>query len=579
MGLSRTGVGLIQVADFNDGTIPAWLTKVEDTAGRVTVASGLCTIYTSATAQYAYLVATNALTKTNLWVTRMKLRTSVSSQSPYQSGLLDLASRPTGAVTLAQNVFRALYYNASSGTTQCATAEAYGAGLWSAGTFAVADYYIYEYQHGATASVLQYRKLSDLSVYKTGGYNWAFTNNPFWYVGDCMSAYHYGTFIVDYMQQFTSLNLTVSGLGAGNAVRVYDGSNNVKASAVASGGVATLDLQLLEFPFTGYVKVFTDNTYVTELARWPDAGNQTDIYGGDALTYVNIVNQTITPTATTAASSPQVPVLSAGSLLGPASAALSALANTPGLSAGSLLVSPLVTADTLANVPAVSLSYIITPTVATGQTTVLVPTLEWDANLLATLAVADSEAKIPSLLWSACIMALPAVETEVACEAPTVTATSNILAAVAESNLLAFNPEWCASYIIEAAEATATGEAKDPRLSLGATISAVVATEAGLAQIPSISADALLQAISASSTGTVYIPVAHADAAVLAVEATGASLAIAPNVIVPLFTGTLYYNIAGYWQRGHIKAFVGGEWTTPALWYYTDGVWKLIDNT
>ena len=53
-------------------------------------------------------------------------------------------------------------------------------------------------------------------------------------------------------------SLIMRGLPSGYGVRAYDATDTVVASATASGGVATLDMSAVDWPWTGYVRVFSD---------------------------------------------------------------------------------------------------------------------------------------------------------------------------------------------------------------------------------------------------------------------------------------------------------------------------------
>ena len=93
------------------------------------------------------------------------------------------------------------------------------------------------------------------------------------------SSYTYDNFDVSYGN-----NIEVRGLTTGQAVRIYDSSNTLLASAVESSGKATLDCKDVAFPITGYIRTFTSNTYATDVVngRYPATGNATDLRGGDS---------------------------------------------------------------------------------------------------------------------------------------------------------------------------------------------------------------------------------------------------------------------------------------------------------
>jgi hypothetical protein len=81
-------------------------------------------------------------------------------------------------------------------------------------------------------------------------------------------------------------NIEVRDVPTGGSVRVYDASDTVVAQATETLGIASLDLSAQQFPFTGYIKVFTDSyTTLASKGRFPSSGNNSDICGGDIYRY------------------------------------------------------------------------------------------------------------------------------------------------------------------------------------------------------------------------------------------------------------------------------------------------------
>lgn len=78
--------------------------------------------------------------------------------------------------------------------------------------------------------------------------------------------------------------LTVRGLSGTQTFRLYDAFDAVlESSGLQSGGEAHVNLHGRTWPITGYIKIFTDNTYTEEVVggRMPSAGTVNDLVGGD----------------------------------------------------------------------------------------------------------------------------------------------------------------------------------------------------------------------------------------------------------------------------------------------------------
>ncbi len=114
--------------------------------------------------------------------------------------------------------------------------------------------------------------------------------------------------LVKSFEGFISHNVAVTGLATGNAARLYDGAGTVLASAVESGGTATLDCSLVDWVgLSADLKVFADNTYASMI---DSLVNITDASGGDIYIYAGGTPIEITvPDAATEASAGIVPAL------------------------------------------------------------------------------------------------------------------------------------------------------------------------------------------------------------------------------------------------------------------------------
>jgi hypothetical protein len=260
-----------------DGTsaIPTFWTEVD---GGGTLTLDPLTI-TTTNAQYHYLVSTNPLTITEPMLTRItgQLQATVVGDSYLDMGSIhDLAARPganyetfmnskPGNIIGAHGMWNWGIYNSGF---------LYGDGP-SAGTD-----YVWEIRWDSFAKVYR-RNATTLAIEATGQSVYSYTNNAYFTIGDGWITDSNGTLIIDRIHICSAYYLSVINLNPGNAVRVYDASDTVMASAVAVGGVATPDLSTTPLPLTGYIKTFVDGSYAVEIDRYPAAGNATDIDGGD----------------------------------------------------------------------------------------------------------------------------------------------------------------------------------------------------------------------------------------------------------------------------------------------------------
>lgn len=114
-----------------------------------------------------------------------------------------------------------------------------------------------------------------------------------WFSGNTNTYTNFGTLTIVYVQAMLSLDIAITGLSSGQAVRIYKADGTYLASAVESGGTATLDLRSVEGfdtdsnpatddgGFNGKFKIFRDNSYAEVVHEYAF----TDIWGGDEYEY------------------------------------------------------------------------------------------------------------------------------------------------------------------------------------------------------------------------------------------------------------------------------------------------------
>jgi hypothetical protein len=263
---------------------PDFMVEVQDTAGRVQYSDGNVICGTYSAEQYAYLVSSDPLDKDTTWITRVKL---MAPAGLYHTYLYNAASRPSAGIALESYKLKSLFCAGGGSDNGQGYDDVYHAALFTGAAQNGSTFYIAELEHGASQDTLVWRNGTTLAILKTGSWTWdsgewAYTNDPYWVIGESLGSYHAGSYTIAYIHQFKSHNITVADLDTGNAARLYSSDGTVIASAVESAGVATLVCSLVDWHgFEGYVKVFSDDTYTTELARSPESGNSDSICGGD----------------------------------------------------------------------------------------------------------------------------------------------------------------------------------------------------------------------------------------------------------------------------------------------------------
>jgi hypothetical protein len=279
--LTQTDSGLIQ-QESTWASCPAWLTEVQDTPGRITYAGGKVTLSTSDPSQFAYL-RTVALDKASAFVCRAKFTCAVN---PYEAAMVTLSSAPTGAITLADDVCRSLFYTNTGSPFVRGCDDAYDTQDFSAAVDSSTEM-MYEWVIGSTCGY-KLRSLTDLSIIGQGSYANDLTYDPCWTIGDMFSAHHQGSWVISEMQMLDGLTATVTGILNGYHVDVTDPSDAVVAHATSTGTSVAVDISALQYPYSGKVKVYdTDGGDL----KATYTGN---LYGGWVGAYVGVIPPTVT---------------------------------------------------------------------------------------------------------------------------------------------------------------------------------------------------------------------------------------------------------------------------------------------
>lgn len=292
--LTRSDSGLIYDTAFPGVALPAGMASAIAVNGTVAVAGGELTVTDpdNASKAVAYYVAALPAFP---FVLRARYKTTGGNFSLNALYVRDHTVNPWPTFGAAGTAKQNHYFLHSTPACQRLCAGGYDGQQ----VYAINTFYVTEIVYDAIGDVdVRLRDDALAQVWLKSGAE-IYVDDLFVAVAVNHSAGATGTSVSTYFQIIESLNILVTGLGAGNAVRIYDAGDVVKQSAVEVGGTATLDCSAIgHFPFTGYLKVWEDNTYAVELARYPAAGNSTDIYGGDDYVYVaGPVITSITPTS------------------------------------------------------------------------------------------------------------------------------------------------------------------------------------------------------------------------------------------------------------------------------------------
>lgn len=289
MGFTRTSEGEIYKADFSGGTRPTGITD-----------GGAAPTYSVGAAdwqgiQWAWM--TNPLPGDLVYVTRCKCHMNIA-QNVQLCGVHD--GSPAGGVPWAGvRPFHIAYTAGSAMAFFANTTEGTKDNAFSAGVSRIFE--IASDGTDVTARILNAATAAEI-VADTHAYGSAeipaVAGDPYLVFGHSLAGWGTsGDAGITYLHVFLSNDVTMAGLDTGNAVRLYDASDDsVLASAVESGGSAVLDCSGVDWDgLTCYFKVFTDGTYSTELGTSAD---YTDACGGDEYLFIPAPSITaVTPSA------------------------------------------------------------------------------------------------------------------------------------------------------------------------------------------------------------------------------------------------------------------------------------------
>jgi len=266
--------------------LPAWLTAdLCGEAGTVTVAGGLCTI-DRPFSTHVFVRSTAALPALPAaGVVRVKLRYNQQADFFPNVGIVDAATAPTYTGHETRDGFEPEIDFPANYTTEVTAAYGGDSGYPSPShAQAHSTWYIVEMAWGATNVVVTYRDATTLAVIGSWSHAYAYTDDRWLMVGvTLLYGTAAGSIDIAGVHEYDSHDVTVTGLSSGMAVRLHDAADDsVLASAVETGGTATLDCSLVDwFGLTCYIVVYEDSSYVAELARSADV---TDPGGGDGYT-------------------------------------------------------------------------------------------------------------------------------------------------------------------------------------------------------------------------------------------------------------------------------------------------------
>jgi len=292
MAYEKTTSGKNWATDFPGVTLPAGLTEENDGNATITVAGGLLTIDSPGpNAWYGYVVsdAVDAACK----VIRTKVTypgSGATNHNPFFASIWEDTVQPSGALAFndAKNV-RPGYCGNQESVSGPAMWAMNGWGTYLINQVVAAGTYIFEILWdvpGAGSATLNLLDPTTLAVLHTGNGVRAKANNQYLLLGDISTTINLGVGDIDWwnVAMMESRSVTITDIEDGYVVKLYDASDNLKAtSAAAAGGSAVMDCALVDFGgdgFTGYFKVFNG---AVEDRRLPAAGNFTEeaLYGGD----------------------------------------------------------------------------------------------------------------------------------------------------------------------------------------------------------------------------------------------------------------------------------------------------------
>jgi hypothetical protein len=295
--LTRTTLGKLFHDPFAGLSLGALWNGYVSGGGSLTVNNGITVNTSAAEADSAWIVKKTALPADKNWVVRVKSQWTAGTAAKviYNALVEDLAAIPAAAFVEGKEPGMA-YRRSLGGVYE--VRNYYGAVNFSSVTpVLLTTDYIHEIECRPSTGRVYGTCFSNAyaAVLGTGNNAYAYANQQWLILGDPNTAGgSRGTVVVAYAQGMTSLNIPVTGLPTGYAVRLYTYGGALLASAVSAGGTATLSLASVagfdtntnpdtqSGGFRGYIRVFTNNTYAEEVDRL----DAPDIWGGDVYAFV-----------------------------------------------------------------------------------------------------------------------------------------------------------------------------------------------------------------------------------------------------------------------------------------------------
>jgi hypothetical protein len=301
--LTLSSTGKIYSTTFSGATVPTGFAEQKSGGGTLTY-SGKYT-WACSSGDLAYIARTTALPATLIYVYRIMVHANTVSQNAVVMTAYDSVNSPTGAQLTSgndTNLPMLVGYAASSGSVIGFYANAAEGGTRDSSWNADVDR-ILEVVSDGTNVTLSSRNpttgaisiLTDTKAWGSaqlpvvGGSLWVTIGNT-WNIGwggdhDCA-----------YYQEYTTNNITVTGLTAGYHVDITDTADTVLAHGTAAGASLSIDASTCIFPLNGKVKVYSSDGG-TLMATFTGS----DIWGGDSYAYAI---STVTVTAVTPSTGP-----------------------------------------------------------------------------------------------------------------------------------------------------------------------------------------------------------------------------------------------------------------------------------
>jgi hypothetical protein len=292
MPITRTSSGTIFRTDFPGMAVPAGFSTVVGGTGAVVYTAGACDI-DSTGGNGACVYNNTALPADMKYVVRTKAQVNTAQNGNLIFNMIDAASTPVAIYDDGTwGSLREPFHDFYVGGTPYRLIVEYRNNTYFT-PLATADIdvnYLFEFDSDGANLTCRVRDATTLAEIASGtkAYGSAevrtVTDNLYALIGSpCSVGWQCADNTHSSFEGFLSHDVTVTGLGAGNAVRIYDGSGTVLAEAVEAGGMATLDCELVDWVgLSADIKVFADGTYAVLL---DSLVNITDASGGDDYAY------------------------------------------------------------------------------------------------------------------------------------------------------------------------------------------------------------------------------------------------------------------------------------------------------